>query len=119
MRKVLCLLMICGLIIGPTPVIASAATYQEYRSTTCEPGEKEVAARFTFDERSGDTTYNETSRYKDDKRYYKLTSYRDAQGGEVKYCQIMINETLNVISVVAIMVGALMGLLYMRSQDAD
>lgn len=119
MRTVLCLLLLCSLTIGGTPVMASAASYEQYRKTTCEPGEKEVAARFTLDERTGEKIYDESTRYDGDKRYYKLTDYRDDQGGEVKYCQIMINETLNVISVIAVMVGALMGLLYMRSQDAN
>lgn len=118
MRKVLCLFFMCCLLTTALPAIGHADSLEDYRAKTCEPGEKEVVAHYTIDAQSGTRVYDETSRYTNDSRYYELGNFRDASRGEVTYCQIKVNETLNLISVIAIMTGALMGLLFTRSQDA-
>lgn len=100
------------------PVIGYADSLKDYKSKSCLPGEKEVVARYVVDTQSSKRVYDETTRYTNDSRYYELGNYRDASRGEVTYCQIKVNETLNLISVIAIMTGAFMGLLFTRSQNA-
>lgn len=118
MRKLLCLLALCCALIGLVPVGVHADSLTEYQSKSCEPGENAVIAQYTTDKPKGTHTYDESTRYHGDKRYYELGSYEHETGGEVKFCQIKVNETLNIISVIAIMVSAAFGLFFTRSQDA-
>jgi|GEM_PF-2908777 len=118
MRKLLCLLILVGAFFAIAPVATHADTLDQYNAKSCEPGEKEAIAQYTTAQPFGRKTFDESLRYADDERYYKLSEYQHSKGGEVKYCQIKVNETLNVISVIAVMISAITGLIYTRSQDA-